>query len=90
MKSRSSNDELLAEIRAKAADVISSEIPMYTLTFPATMEKSYKRMEDAAEYIKKLISLGIDAKYPDDEILGKDAHTVVSVVNNIDEFIKSI
>ena len=84
------NDELLAEIKAKAADVMSSETPMYTLNFPATMEKSFKRMEDAAEYIKKLLTLGIDAEYLDDEILGKDAHTVVSVVNNIDEFIKSI
>lgn len=84
------NDELLSDIRSKASEVISKNVPTYNLTFPATMEKSFKRMEDAAEYIKKLISCGIDAKYPDDEILGKDAHTVVSVVNNIDEFIKTI
>ena len=84
------NAELLAEIKNKAAEVLSKNVPTYPLTFPATMEKSYKRMEDAASYIQKMLSLGIDAKYLDDEILGKDAHTVVSTVKNIEEFIRTI
>ncbi len=84
------NGELVNEIKSKAKDVLEKDIPMQNLCYPATFEKSFKRIEDAAEYIKKILSLGIDAKYLDDEILGKDAHSVVSVINNIDEFIKCI
>ena len=39
------------------------------------MEKSYKRMEDAAKYLERLLASGIEADYLRDEILGKDAHT---------------
>ena len=84
------NEELIKEIKSKAKEVLEKDIPMRNLSYPATFEKSFKRIEDAAEYIKKMLSIGIDAKYLDDEILGKDAHTVVSVINNIDEFIKCI
>ena len=60
------------------------------LTFPAVMEKSFKRTEDAETYLNKLRSLGIDADYLSDEILGKDAHTVVSISHSINEFISCI
>ena len=84
------NEELIAEIKSRAATVISKDISIKKLCFPAEMEKSFKRVEDAASYIQKMLSLGIDAKYLDDEILGKDAHTVVSTVKNIEEFIRTI
>lgn len=84
------NGELVADIKAKIVEAVNTDGYAKTLTFPATMEKSYKRVEDAAKYLQRLCSAGIDAAYPDDEILGKDAHTVVSTVNNIDEFIKCI
>ena len=60
------------------------------MTFPSTMEKSFKRVEDAAKYLERLRACGIDSAYLDDEILGKDAHTVVSTVHNINEFIRCI
>ena len=84
------NDELFADIKSKASAVLMNDDPIYNLEYPATMEKSFKRTEDAQEYLKKLVALGFDSKYLDDEILGKDAHTVVTIVNNIDEFIKCI
>ena len=84
------NDELLADIRSKASEILTEDAPIYNLTYPSVMEKSFKRTEDAAEYLKKLLALGFDSKYLDDEILGKDAHTVLTTVNNINEFIKCI
>lgn len=63
---------------------------MTQLTYPATMEKSFKRVEDAAKYLEKLLNLGIQSAYLDDAILGKDAHTVVSRVHDIDAFRKCI
>lgn len=53
-------------------------------------KKSFKRVEDAQKYLTKLQASRIKAEYLDDEILGKDAHTVVAEVYNIDEFIKCI
>ena len=84
------NDELLSEIREKIVIAVCGEHPVKELAFPAEMEKSFKRVEDAAKYLERLRSLGISADHPDDDILGKDAHSVVSTVNNIVEFIKSI
>ena len=54
------------------------------------MEKSYKRVEDAAKYLAKLLAAGIEADYLSDEILGKDAHTVQSTVYGIEDFIRCI
>ena len=84
------NDELLAEIREKIVEAITTEAAPVPLTYPAVMEKSFKRVEDAAKYLQRLQALGFDSVHPDDEILGKDGHTVVSTVHNINEFIKSI
>ena len=58
-----------------------------TLSFPASFEKSFKRVEDAAKYLARLQKRGIASDYLADDILGKDAHTVVTTVNSIEEFI---
>jgi len=84
------NEELFADIRAKASEAAQTDMPTYPLTYPAVMEKSFKRVEDAAKYLEKLRTIGIDADYPDDEILGKDAHTVQSTVDRIEDFIRCI
>lgn len=84
------NSELFEDIRKNIVEAIKTEAPIRPLAFPATMEKSFKRTEDAAKYLLSLRSKNIVADHPDDSILIKDAHTVVATVNNIDEFIKCI
>lgn len=84
------NAELFEDIRKNIVEAVKTEAPIRPLTFPATMEKSFKRTEDAAKYLSSLRSKNIVADHPDDSILIKDAHTVVATVNNIDEFIKCI
>lgn len=84
------NDELLAEIREKIVEAVKGDAHPAAWEYPVQVEKSYKRMEDAAVYLKRVRTLGLTADYPADEILGHDAHSVVSVVNDIGEFIKSI
>ena len=65
---------------------VKAEHPIRNLSYPAVFEKSYKRVEDAAKFLARMRERGMDADYPDDTILGKDAHTVVVTVHNIDEF----
>lgn len=84
------NDELFVEIGEKIVKAVSSEHGYKTLSFPARFEKSFKRVEDAAKYLARLQKRGIEAEYLTDEGLGKDAHTVVSTVRDIFEFIKCI
>lgn len=84
------NEELFADIKEKASQAVKKDIPTYPLAYPAVMEKSFKRVEDAANYIAGLLDAGIEAAYLDDEILGKDAHTVRSNVYEIEDFIKCI
>lgn len=84
------NDDLLAEIKRSIVLSVKTEAIPSVLKFPCIFEKSFKRTEDAAEYLLKLRSLGIDADHPEDELLGKDAHTVTSTVCNMDNFIKCI
>jgi D-amino peptidase len=84
------NSELFDEIREKIIKSVSSEHSYKTLDFPASFEKSFKRVEDAERFLTRLHNRGIDADYLTDEILGKDAHTVVSTVHNIGEFIAAI
>ena len=84
------NEELFADIRVKASEAFQMNMPTYPLTYPAVMEKSFKRVEDAAIYLKKLLAFGIEADYLSDEILGKDAHTVQSTVYRIEDFIRCI
>ena len=84
------NEELFREIREKIVLAVQTERVPRPLTFPCVMEKSFKRVEDAAAYLERLLSLGIDAEHPVDEILGRDAHTVRSVVRDTDTFIRCI
>ncbi len=84
------NDELFEDIRKKIVEAVQTDMPIRTLSFPATMEKSFKRVEDAEKYLSQLRANSIVADHPDDDILGKDAHTVVATVNNIGEFIACI
>ncbi len=84
------NNELFADIKAAAVEAMQKDMPIYPLSYPATMDKSFKRTEDAARYLQRLQSQGILAEHPICEIRGRDAHTVRSTVNSIDEFIKTI
>lgn len=84
------NGELLAEIRKTVVQAVKTEAQPHPLRFPAVFEKSHKRVEDAAEYLSRILTHGICADYPEDEILGKDGHCVVSTVENIEDFIKVI
>ena len=82
--------ELMLDIKNGIALAMKMERSVKTLEFPATFEKSFKRVEDAAKYIERLFALGIEAGYLEDEILGKDAHTVASKIYSIDDFIACI
>ena len=84
------NGELLADIREKIVAAVSAEAMPHPMRFPATFEKSYKRVEDAKKYLERLCAAGIYADHPDDDILGKDAHTVVFTANGIGDLIKGI
>ena len=84
------NEELFADIKEKASEAVQRDMPIYQLTYPAVMEKSFKRTEEAAKYLEKLRHIGIEADYLSEEILGKDAHTVQSMVYGIDDLIKCI
>ena len=84
------NEELLAEIRCKIAEAVQKQATPKPLQFPVVMEKSFKRVEDAAAYLARLRSLGIEADYPEDDILGKDAHTVSAVAGDMETFIRCI
>ncbi|MBQ3228107.1 MAG: M55 family metallopeptidase [Clostridia bacterium] len=84
------NSELFAEIGKKITEAVNTEHGYKTLDFPARFEKSFKRVEDTAKYLARLQKRGIEAEYLTDEVLGKDAHTVVSTVHNIEEFIVCI
>ena len=84
------NEELFAEIREKITEAVHTEHPLCPMVFPGVMEKSFKRVEDAAAYLARLRSLGIDAEHPEDELLGRDAHTVTAAVGDMDTFIRCI
>ena len=84
------NDELFKDIREKIRNAVQLDMPIKKLTFPAVMEKSFKRVEDAEKYLIRLQKSNVSADYLDDAVLGKDAHTVVATVESIDEFIVCI
>ena len=84
------NDELFADIRENIAASVQTPGSLHPITFPGVMEKSFKRVEDAAAYRARLRSLGIDADYPEDDLLGRDAHTVASGGGDLDTYIKCI
>lgn len=84
------NKDLFHEIREKICQAVQKKMSVKKLRFPSVMEKSFKRVEDAEKYLSRLKTHNIEADYLHDEILGKDAHTVISSVHNIREFIESI
>ena len=84
------NGELLEEIGNKIVSAVSVEDCPTRLEYPAAVELSFKRTEDAQKYLERITSNGIAAVYPEDEILGHDAHTVRSVVHGIEEFSQCI
>ena len=84
------NDELARDIRANIVKAVSADVPKVKLSLPATFEKSFKRTEDAASWLVRMHSLGIDAHHPSEKRLGKDAHTVSSKIYTIDDFIACI
>ena len=84
------NAELFREIGEKIVEAVSREHGYKTLSFPASCEKSFKRVEDSEKFLTRLKKRGIESDYLSDEVMGKDAHTVVSTVHNIDEFIACI
>ena len=84
------NAELVEDIKRGAIEALGSPALMTVLNYPAKMEKSFKRTEDAAAHLDRVRGLGLVADYIDDDILGKDAHTVESQINNIAEFINAI
>jgi D-amino peptidase len=84
------NGELFAEIAEKITEAVNSEHGYKNLAFPARFEKSFKRVEDTEKFLARLKKRGIESDYLSDEVMGKDAHTVVSTVHNIGEFIACI
>ena len=84
------NSELFDEIAEKITEAVNTEHAYQTLAFPARFEKSFKRVEDSEKFLTRLKKRGIESDYLSDEVMGKDAHTVVSTVHNIDEFIACI
>ena len=84
------NEELFAEIKEKIVEAVCADITARELAYPAVMEKSFKSTEDAAKYPDRLRADGISADYPECDILGKDAHTVVSRIFGIDDLILGI
>ena len=84
------NDELFEDIKAGVGKVMSGEFKPKLLSYPAVMEKSFKRVEDAAKYLERILSFGMKADYINDEILGKDAHTVSAELNSIEDFIRCV
>ena len=56
------NVELLAEIREKIVEAVTTEGSYKKLDFPCTVEKSFKRVEDAAAHIIRLEGFGIKGR----------------------------
>ena len=84
------NGGLLREIGEKITEAVKSGHALYPARFPAVMEKSFKRVEDAAVYLERLTSAGIRAEHPEDGILGRDAHTVKAEIPDMGSFIFAI
>ena len=84
------NDELFAEIKEKVCLAVKTELKPKKLSFPLVFEKSFKRVEAAAEFMEQCVLLRLDADYLSDDVMGKDGHTVVINIKNIDEFLKVI
>lgn len=84
------DERLFSRIGRGIVEAVSVETEPCRLAFPAVLEKSFKRTEDAASYLAQLKALGIDAAHPEEEILGRDAHTVAAAIHTIEEMILCI
>lgn len=84
------NADLMCDIKRSIVEAVRTEVPSERLEFPCVVEKSYKRTEDAAKNLAKLRASDIEVDNLEDEILGKDAHTLVVTVRNMNEFLKTI
>jgi D-amino peptidase len=84
------NEDLLDEIRTKVVEAIHQQVTPKKLSYPVKMEKSFKRTEDAAAYLARVLKHGISAEHPVDDVLGRDAHTVLATVNSFLEFDRCI
>ena len=82
------NSELLAEIKEKVVQAVQTEVAPVELPMPAVIEKSFKRTEDAAELYQMLLADGMEVAYPEDEFMGKDAHTLVGTLRKIEDIAK--
>ena len=83
-------EELFADIKKAIVSAVKTDAQPQRMSFPAMLEKSFKRTEDAAKYLRRVRAAGLDADYLSDDILGKDGHTVVSTIRNISDFIAGI
>lgn len=84
------NEQLLLEISQKIVQAVSLDVTPRKLRFPCTLEKSLKRVEDAERYLQRYRDYGVDVDYLEDEILGKDGHTLVAFVQTAEEFAKIV
>ena len=84
------SEELLRDIRESIVRAVRTECAPRPISFPCVMEKSFKRVEDAAAYLERVRARGIEAEYPEDPVLGRDAHTVKTTPTDIDGFIACI
>ncbi len=80
------NDELIPEMCKRIVEAVSIDHPVKRLALPCVFEKSFKRIEDAANAYKRAVDQGLDVHYLADEILGHDAHTIFANIKSIDEF----
>ncbi len=84
------NEELLAKIGKAVTKAVQTDAPVNPLTFPCTMDKSFKRVEDAEKYLNKVRGYGVEADYAPDEVMGYDGHTVRCKPVDIVQFARCI
>ena len=84
------NEELFADIKKSIKLAVQKDAKVNRITFPFVFHKSFKRTEDAEWHFNQYKPKNLDVDYLDDDIMGKDAHTLVIKVNNLDEFLKVI
>ena len=82
------NDELFADIKENIKLAIQKDAKVNRINFPFVFEKSFKRTEDAVWHFNRYKELNLNVDYLDDDVMGKDAHTLVINTNNLDEFLK--
>jgi len=84
------DDDLYDDIAERIVEAVRVEGDHRPLRFPAELQVSFKRVEDAAKYLAGRLKRGYEANFLADELLGHDAHTVVCTLRNMDDFIACI